>query len=230
MYLKNEKYGFTIVELLIVIIVVAILATISILAYNGIATKAQVSSIELGAEAYYKAIRLYKAEYESFPLENDRDVYVYGGQYRVYGYCLGDKQSYPNPERGCGGWTLGGRPTNIGKYKDADDFNREINKVVDKQRAPWFDCFYVAGNGSCTRGYIFLPGNAEGSSTLDGQRRSFFGYYLPGRKQCNIKGELAKSDKPISSNVVEYKFEYQKDSSNKYTFQNDKFTLCLYAL
>ena len=41
----KKRYGFTIVELLIVIVVIGILAAISIIAYNGINTKAAEASL-----------------------------------------------------------------------------------------------------------------------------------------------------------------------------------------
>jgi prepilin-type N-terminal cleavage/methylation domain-containing protein len=43
--LKNSHKGFTIVELLIVVVVIAILAAITIVAYNGIQTRAKTSSL-----------------------------------------------------------------------------------------------------------------------------------------------------------------------------------------
>lgn len=43
---KNKRIGFTIVELLIVIVVIAILATISIVAYNGIQNRANNATVE----------------------------------------------------------------------------------------------------------------------------------------------------------------------------------------
>ena len=52
-----KRRGFTIVELLIVIVVIAILAAISIVAYNGIQQRAQVSRRESDASNYLKAIQ-----------------------------------------------------------------------------------------------------------------------------------------------------------------------------
>ena len=63
----KTKSGFTIVELLIVIVVIAILAAISIVAYNGIQDRAHNSSIYAGIDAYHKAIKLYAIDNGSYP-------------------------------------------------------------------------------------------------------------------------------------------------------------------
>lgn len=61
------RQGFTIVELLIVVVVIAILAAISIVAYSGIQKRAMNSRVMAGAEQYTKAIRSYHAMYGSYP-------------------------------------------------------------------------------------------------------------------------------------------------------------------
>lgn len=53
------KHGFTIVELLIVIVVIAILASISVVAYNGIQSRANDSRIRNAASQVAKAISAY---------------------------------------------------------------------------------------------------------------------------------------------------------------------------
>lgn len=63
-----NRQGFTIVELLIVIVVIAILAAISVVAYNGIQARAQVSKSVSDLAELNKIIKLYHAEYGSFPL------------------------------------------------------------------------------------------------------------------------------------------------------------------
>ena len=66
----NSKKGFTIVELLIVIVVIAILAAISIVAYNGIQTRARDSQRKSDIAAITKGLELYyidKGEYPNYP-------------------------------------------------------------------------------------------------------------------------------------------------------------------
>ena len=62
-----KSRGFTIVELLIVIVVIAILAAISIVAYNGIQQRAKNSQTVTAMAAYAKAIRGYHAVNQNFP-------------------------------------------------------------------------------------------------------------------------------------------------------------------
>ena len=61
------RRGFTIVELLIVIVVIAILASISIVAYNGIQQRANNAKTVKAVEAYAKAIGMYKIDNGSHP-------------------------------------------------------------------------------------------------------------------------------------------------------------------
>ncbi|HBO65009.1 TPA: hypothetical protein DD425_03550 [Candidatus Saccharibacteria bacterium] len=55
---KKIQYGFTIVELLIVIVVIAILAAITIVVYTGIQERAQISATKSGQQQLLKAIIL----------------------------------------------------------------------------------------------------------------------------------------------------------------------------
>lgn len=68
-YYKHMKSrsGFTIVELLIVIVVVAILAAISVVAYNGIQQRADASSVQSSSSQIRKAIELAKIQSDSYP-------------------------------------------------------------------------------------------------------------------------------------------------------------------
>ena len=65
MWVKQK--GFTIVELLIVIVVIAILAAITIVAYNGIQQRAYDTSVKSDLVAASKALELYKIDNGSYP-------------------------------------------------------------------------------------------------------------------------------------------------------------------
>jgi len=58
----NIRRGFTVVELLIVIVVIAILAVITVVAYNGIRDRSQASQIASGITQTEKAFRLWLSD------------------------------------------------------------------------------------------------------------------------------------------------------------------------
>jgi prepilin-type N-terminal cleavage/methylation domain-containing protein len=70
--IKNTRKdsGFTIVELLIVIVVIAILATISIVAYNGIQQRAHTTASKTAAENLAKKVEAYNAVQSNYPASN----------------------------------------------------------------------------------------------------------------------------------------------------------------
>lgn len=62
------RQGFTIVELLIVVVVIAILATITIVAYNGITNQAHDTAIQNDLRAAQKLIETSSIETDTYPL------------------------------------------------------------------------------------------------------------------------------------------------------------------
>lgn len=65
--------GFTIVELLIVVVVIAILAAITIVSYNGITKSAYNTQIMSGVRTYYDALSAYRAINGEYP-KTQREV------------------------------------------------------------------------------------------------------------------------------------------------------------
>lgn len=62
-----KKSGFTIVELLIVIVVIGILAAISVVAYNGISQNARASSAKASAKQVSTKVELAYVESGAYP-------------------------------------------------------------------------------------------------------------------------------------------------------------------
>lgn len=79
MVTRSKYSGFTIVELLIVVVVIAILAAITIVAYNGIQVRSENAKTISAVQAYRKALLQYATEKGSYPITG--------------GYCLGTQ--YP---------------------------------------------------------------------------------------------------------------------------------------
>jgi len=81
--------GFTIVELLIVIVVIAILAAISIVAYNGIQSRARDAGRIQKVKDIAKAIELYKIDNGTYPqiLDGNSTESACGSQTENWGHC-----------------------------------------------------------------------------------------------------------------------------------------------
>lgn len=66
----RKNPGFTIVELLIVIVVIAILAAISIVAYNGIQQRTRTTALQADLSSLSKKLKLYYAANDAYPNTN----------------------------------------------------------------------------------------------------------------------------------------------------------------
>lgn len=67
MWAKQKQQGFTIVELLIVIVVIGILAAITIVAYNGVQTRAENNKTSAAVNQSIKLLMLYKELNGNYP-------------------------------------------------------------------------------------------------------------------------------------------------------------------
>lgn len=76
---QRPTRAFTIVELLIVIVVIAILAAITIVAYNGIQQRARDSDRKNGLATIQKALEMYHIDNGGYPTCTANVTYVPGG-------------------------------------------------------------------------------------------------------------------------------------------------------
>lgn len=92
--MQTTKSGFTIVELLIVIVVIGILAAITIVAYNGIQQRARASAASSALNQAAKKLAIYSLENSTYPpdlaaagVTNGTDV-TYQYSQTATGYCI----------------------------------------------------------------------------------------------------------------------------------------------
>lgn len=67
MWVKHKQSGFTIVELLIVIVVIGILVAITIVAYSGIQSRTRNTQTISATNAYVKALKMYALDNSAYP-------------------------------------------------------------------------------------------------------------------------------------------------------------------
>ncbi|AGG66650.1 prepilin-type N-terminal cleavage/methylation domain-containing protein [Corynebacterium callunae] len=91
---NNRLPGFTIVELLIVIVVIGILAAISIVVYNGIQKRAQTAQVTSSVDSLEKSVGMAIID-GSFSHLSPYDV---PEQYGFYTGCIGSLSDYPATE------------------------------------------------------------------------------------------------------------------------------------
>ena len=67
MVICSKRNGFTIVELLVVIVVIGILAAITIVSYSGITQRANEAVLQSDLDNASKILKMYQVDYGSFP-------------------------------------------------------------------------------------------------------------------------------------------------------------------
>ena len=111
---QGKQSGFTIVELLIVIVVIGILAAITVIAYNGIQQRAKNASMAATVGAYVKAILSYLTAYVSFP---------------EHTACLGQRYAYGFS--GIEETDINGQCQSANKIRENSTFNNQIKEFTN---------------------------------------------------------------------------------------------------
>ena len=153
--------GFTIVELLIIIVVIGIIASISIVSYNGVQTRTNNANRAAQLQAWQSVFERYKAKKGSVPFTSTPDG---------TGYCLGTT-GFPTGFDGvprCRDYLSSGSTTSL-RVSDNAALMAELQTVVptlpSSQNIPVGGTVgpyvYYATNAS----YIRIQGAFEGTST-----------------------------------------------------------------
>lgn len=159
--MSRKAYGFTLVELLIVIVVIAILAAITIVAYNGIQQQARNSATAQAANTYLKAFSLYVTQNGNYP-----DVVA----------------GLPSSNNYCLGVAIGARCDMSSYWSENAALDAQLKTVISNLPAP-------AGSPATFAtwdpaiGYIPYQGGTT-LPTLNGVNSAFFIYILDGTVSC----------------------------------------------
>lgn len=145
----KRAYGFTIVELLIVIVVIAILATLSYVGYTNISQRAENNKTLVAAEAYLKAIQMYKVDHGDIPKLGD-------------GVCLG--ASYTWELQGLSSGSNQCHAAEISYYRIKGTLNDELSKYMGDLPQPSMNT--IGDSGNWMRGIMYFNTGATGSYYL----------------------------------------------------------------
>jgi type II secretion system protein G len=162
---KNLKAprGFTIVELLIVIVVIAILASISVVAYSGVQQRARDTRRVSDMNTIVKALEMYKIQTGSYPVASGTNTIV------------GWEVSSKNPDQFLSALKTSGLITSV-PVDPVNDNTTSISGFLYRYYR------YNAGANGCdaSRGayYVLVVGDAESTS---GQLDSSPGFSCSGR-------------------------------------------------
>ena len=92
--MKADKNGFTIVELLIVIVIIAILASITVVGFNGVQARSLNSARATEMNDWHKIFQLYVIQSGTLPSVDDDSYYCLGTGFPD-GYC---RDTYPEAD------------------------------------------------------------------------------------------------------------------------------------
>lgn len=167
---KRRYYnsGFTIVELTVVIVVIAILATIGIVSYNGSQVKARNAQMASAVSAYKEALITYKGIYGKYPEGSSNGSTCLGG-------------NYPSDE--C--W-----------FGAAMENSAFMDALASVSSGSSNNLPMPSLNPKNLKGAMFVTANRPSPNMLDGVARDFIVYAIEGAEPCPVGPVASDNNNP----------------------------------
>jgi prepilin-type N-terminal cleavage/methylation domain-containing protein/uncharacterized delta-60 repeat protein len=167
--LNKHRSGFTITELLVVIIVISILAAITMVAYSGITRNATISSMQSDLSGGAKKLKMYLIENGSFPTSMDETP-------------SGSRIYCPTPAGA--NYCIKASPNNILTYESLDSkkftltaTNGSLSYFITENSGPVadaaLDSYVMAWGGTGTEDGFSVVQTSDGGYATIGQTDSF---------------------------------------------------------
>ena len=146
---KHHQYGFTIVELLIVIVIIGILAAISIVAYNGVQRRASNTAIISAVSQTSKAIQSYIALEGKYPAKTGNVcLTIDSGCVRNTGVVEATSSELNANMSAIGGYPR--KISNVGAVGTGITYNYHPDRIFNGESRPAVLMYYLDGlNQNC---------------------------------------------------------------------------------
>lgn len=182
-----KERGFTIVELLVVIVIIGILATITIVAYNGIRKRAQTTAI-------ISAVRQYATIFEQYAV-------IHGRMPSADWACIGGDTGLPAENGYEAGYCFKPSSSQVGDHPSSQVVEDAIAEITPAPPSPIIPEIEYMGGGYNYRGIIF------DSESGTNNNKAVIEFFVSGVYDvCPIGTMIARSsqwtrcDYPLSTN------------------------------
>ena len=178
-----DKEAFTLVELVVVIAVISILASITTVGYNSVRERANNAKIIAAVSSYLKIFEVYKAKEGEYPITGNDDDPV----------CLGKPEDYPATSVYRAGWcaTWSVFESDTVYHGASADFNDELEATTSYMPSASLSDAYTStipnarwsdtSNGHY-RGILY--NNEYNDETGNYDKDGFIHYFLSGTQDC----------------------------------------------
>jgi prepilin-type N-terminal cleavage/methylation domain-containing protein len=170
--MKYNK-GFTLVEVALVVVVIAVLASITIIAYPGITNNARNAKVESQVNEYRKALSVYRQKKGKL-----------SGSYTWS--CLGNASEYEKQDSICGSEDKSAEVL----LNDTETIKQDISSIMGGS-IPQPDSYCVQFRDKCWRNLLlFRAGEITSLDEKGAYQEAFIVYFLLGDVKCKASGNV----------------------------------------